>query len=149
PEIVNALRASEKARTEDDVGAAVEDGLEQLGGVARVVFEIGVLDEDDFAGGFGEAATEGSALALVLRLKEKTQIAEFNRIVAIVGRRRGFAAGLASGETFENLAGAVGGAVIDDEDFLADGGFDDATEDFVDRGLFVVDGDDHGELGVA
>jgi len=146
---VNALRPPEKAGTEDDVGAAVEDGLEQLGIVAGVVFEIGVLDEDDFAGGFGEAAAQGSTLALVLRLKEKTKIAEFNRIVAIVGGGRGFAAGLASGEPFEDLPGAVGGAVIDDKDFLADGGFDDATKDFVDRGLFIVDRDDHGELGVA
>ena len=113
PEIVDALRAAEKAGAEDDIGPAVEDRLEQLGIVAGVVSEIGILDKDDFAGGFGEAAAQGGAFALVLRLKEKTQIAEFDGIVAVVGGGGVFAAGLASGEAFEDLPGAVGGTIVD------------------------------------
>src|SRR6266481_5854782 len=142
PEIVHALRAAEKAGAEDDIGATVEDGLEQLGIIAGVVFEIGILDEDDFAGGFGEAAAEGGAFALVLRLKEKAEIAQLYGIIAVMGGDECVAAGLPSSKPFEDLTGAVGGAVVYDENFLANGGFDDAAEDFVDRGLFVVYGDD-------
>src|SRR5258708_34230318 len=75
-------------------------------------------------------------------------MAEFDGIIGVVGWGGGFAAGLASGEALEDLAGAVGGAVVDDQDFLAHGAFDYAAEDFVDRGFFVVDRDNHGELGV-
>src|SRR4029077_16665682 len=71
PEIVHALRAAEKAGAEDDIRATVEEGLEQFGIDAGVVFKIGILDEEDFAGGFREAAADGGAFALVLRLKEK------------------------------------------------------------------------------
>src|SRR5260370_40569567 len=148
PEIVHALRAAEKAGAEDDIGATVEDGLEQLGIVAGVVFEIGILYEDDFARGFREAAAYSGAFALILRVKEKAEIAKLDGIIAVVGGGRAFAAGLASGQALEDLASAVGGAVVDHEDFLAHGAFDYTAEDFVDRGFFVVDRDNHGELGV-
>src|SRR5258708_4395243 len=121
PEIVDALRAAQEAGAEDDVGAAVEDGLEQLGIVAGVVFEIGILDEDDFAGGFREAATDSGALALILLLKEKAEIAKFDGIIAVVGGGRAFAAGLARGQTLEGLASALGGAIVDAEDFPSAG----------------------------
>jgi len=83
-----------------------------------------------------------------LRLKEKAEIAQLYGIIAVMGGDECVAAGLPSSKPFEDLTGAVGGAVVYDEDFLANGGFDDAAEDFVDCGFFVVDGDDHGELGV-
>jgi hypothetical protein len=45
------MDAADEAAAEDRVGAAVEDGLEQRGQIGRVVFEIGVLDDDDVARG--------------------------------------------------------------------------------------------------
>ena len=60
-----AARRSEEARAVDDVGTALEDRLQQQGVLARVVLEVGVLDDDDVARGFADAARDGGALALV------------------------------------------------------------------------------------
>jgi len=49
---------------------------------------------------------------------------------------------------FQNLAGAVSRAVIDEDNFLAELGVDDAAKDLVNRGFFIVNGNDDGEFGI-
>ena len=51
PEHDGTPRTAQEARTVDDVGDAVLDGLEQHGVIARVVLEVGVLDQDHVAAG--------------------------------------------------------------------------------------------------
>src|SRR5262249_7143607 len=56
PEKEDAVRLSaHEARAVHDVGHAFVNGLEQQVVFLGVVFEIGVLDDDVFAGGFGDA----------------------------------------------------------------------------------------------
>jgi hypothetical protein len=81
-------------------------------------------------------------------LKEKTEVAEFDGVVTVMRGCGLFSAVLESGKILENLAGAVCGTVVDDEDLLARGGLDYAAEDFVDGGFFVVDGYDDREFRV-
>ena len=44
--------------------------------------------------------------------------------------------------------GAVGRAVIYEDDFLAEFGFNDAAKDLINRGLLVTNGNHHGKLRV-
>ena len=56
PEVVHALRPAEKSRPIDHVRATVNDRLEQLAVVARVVLQVRVLHQDDVARRFRESA---------------------------------------------------------------------------------------------
>src|SRR5882724_2443986 len=109
PEIVDALRAAEETGAEDYIGAAIEDGFEELAVVARIIFEVGVLDEDDVSGDFGEATAEGCTFALILHLEKDAEVAEGDGVRAIHGGREVFAGVLQLKHFFENLASAVGG----------------------------------------
>ena len=148
PEVVDALGSAEKAGAKDHVGSAVEDRVEKFVVVARVVFEIGILDEDNVTGDFCEAAAEGSAFSLVVGLEEDTKVAEVNRVAAVEGGRLSLPGSLKLGHFFEDLTGAVGGAVVHQYDFLAKRSVDDAAEDFVNGGFFVVNGNGHRQLRV-
>src|SRR5262245_60145655 len=65
PEVEHAMALADEARAVDDVGAALDDRLQESWILRGIVFEIGVLHDDGVAGGMREAAAEGSALALV------------------------------------------------------------------------------------
>ena len=69
----------------------------------RVVLEVGVLDDDDLAGARGERRANGLALPPVLGLED-----EPIDVSCLLELR-------------EELARAVGGAVVDDDDLLAHG----------------------------
>jgi hypothetical protein len=145
---VDALWAAEKTGAEDYVSAAIENGFEEFGVVARIVFEVGVLDEDDVSGNLGEATAERCALSLIVSLEKDAKIAEIDGISAVKRGSGGFAGILQLQHFLKNLAGAVGGAVVYQDDFFAGFGFDHAAKDFVDGGAFVVNGNDDGELGI-
>ncbi len=148
PEIVDTLGATEETGAENYIGTAVEDGFEKFAVVARIVFEVGVLDENDVAGEFGEAAAEGCSFALILRLEQDAKVAEGDGVGSIHGGSEGFAGVLQLKHFFQDLASAVGGAIVYENDFLARLSFDDAAKDFVDGGAFVVNGNDDGEFGI-
>ena len=59
--------AAEEAGAEDDVGASVEERDEELAKVGGVVFEVGVLDDDEVAGDVTEAFADRCALAAMAR----------------------------------------------------------------------------------
>src|SRR5689334_19483010 len=58
PEVEHAVRAAVKAVPEHYIGETFQNRLEQLRIIARIVLEIGVLDEDDIAGGMLETCPE-------------------------------------------------------------------------------------------
>jgi hypothetical protein len=148
PKIVDTLRSAEEAGAKDNVGTTVNDGFEEFAVVTRIVFEVGVLDEDNIACDFREATAESGAFTLVVGLEKDAEIAEVNGIGAIECGSLSSARGLELRELFEDLASAVSGAVIDEDDFLAEGSFDDTAKDFVNSGFFVVNGNDDGKLGI-
>ena len=60
---------ADEPRAEDDVGLVVDDGLDQLGILLGLVLEIGVLDDDDVAGGVLGSQCERSPLPWFLSWK--------------------------------------------------------------------------------
>jgi hypothetical protein len=106
------------------------------------------LNENNVAGDFGETAAERGAFALILCLKKDAEIAQLDGIGAIDGGGEGFAGALQLNEFFQDLASAVGGAIVDDDDFLPEFSFDDAAKDFVNSSFFVVNRNDDREFGI-
>ena len=80
----------------DDPGLALEDRLEQVREVLRVVLEVGVEDREQVAGRLGEAPLQRGALALVDRLLDEPDRAVLD-------------------EVLDRLDAAVGRAVVDDQ----------------------------------
>ncbi len=74
PEVVHPLRPSEKARAVHNVRPPVKNGLQQLLIVARVVLQIGILNEQDVAARSFEAPAQRGPFALVSILKEKPYV---------------------------------------------------------------------------
>ena len=68
------MRLADEARAVDDVGLALDDRLDELGILRGVVFEVGVLDDDDLAGGVAEPGPQGRSLALVLVVEDDRQL---------------------------------------------------------------------------
>ena len=75
-------------------------GCEQLRIFARVVLEVGVLDDDEVAGRLLNAATQGGAFAHIAGLPERPK---GRRILALEG--------------LEDFPRCIGGAVIDAQQF--------------------------------
>src|ERR1041385_4013771 len=109
--------------------------LATFGVIGRVVFQIGVLDEDDVAGGVFEAVAQGGAFAFVQGLVNDPEIG----------------LGEEGGELIQFFGGVVFGTVVDADDFAAEaageGGVDDQGDQSLHRGFLVVNGDDNGDLG--
>ena len=102
-------------------------GREEPAVFRGVVLEIRILDDEEVAPRGGERRPQGPALAEVLGVTNHAHAA-----AAVPG--------------VELLPGAVGRAVVDDDDLLlrAFGGHE--TEDLVDRARLVVDGHQDGQL---
>jgi hypothetical protein len=117
---------AKKARAEDDVGAAVFDGLEELRIVAWIVLEIGVLNDHHVAVGGGEACAQRRSLSLVLLVLDQPD----------------------SGNRPERFARPVGRAVVDDDELrlLSVEGAPHSRDDLGDRLSLVEDRDDNGDL---
>src|SRR5207244_2584414 len=87
-----------------------------------VVLEIRVLHEEDVARGRLESVAQRSALALIALLQEEAHLAALDAAL-------------------EDLAGAVGRSVVDDDELAlepARGGFEDTADDLGNRGGLVV-----------
>src|SRR5271155_3067865 len=76
PEEMDALRPAEKAGSVDDIRAAVEDRLEQIRIVSRVILKIRILHQQDIAGSLLEAPAQSRSFSLVLFLKEEAHAIE-------------------------------------------------------------------------
>src|SRR5690349_5978660 len=71
PEVEHAMRAAMKSIPEYHVGKTFEDGFEQLGIVARIVFKVSILNQNYIAGRMCESGAQRRALALILFVKHE------------------------------------------------------------------------------
>ena len=124
--------AGEIPASQDDIGAARFEGLQQSWQVLRIVFEIRILDGDEITRRFTKSGTERSTLALIPSMR-----ADFDRVVSF-------------GQCLGDAEAAVGRGIINDHDFDRESiRFDGANSlDTSFEGFeFVVTGDDYGEPG--
>ena len=70
-------RAAEKARAKHHIGLALNQGFDHPRILRRIVLQIGVLNNDVFAGGFLNAAAERGSLAHILRLQNEADLRMF------------------------------------------------------------------------
>lgn len=106
----------------------VPDGLEQRGIIERVIFQVGILDEDDIAAGMLQAGAHGGTLAAVdwMRIDDGRWIVE----------------------GIQDCLGLVGRAVIDEEHLLNQVGFFHFLIGAEDGGFFVEDGDNDADFHI-
>src|SRR6185312_15090650 len=71
PEVEHTMRAAVETIAEYHIGKTFQNGLEQLGIIARIVFEVGVLNQDHVDGRVFEPGAQSSALALVRTMKHQ------------------------------------------------------------------------------
>ena len=121
----------EPARAEDDVSLAVEDRLEQPGDVRRVVLEVGIHDCRVGAARVLEGRLHGGALSAVALMGDQLDLAVVRSLA-------------------KELEGAVGGAVVDDDDLrlldrLVDS--ENPVERRLHRGLLVEYGHQDRKVG--
>jgi hypothetical protein len=120
PEEVRALRPSSgEAGTEDDVGDAALDRLDQRRHVGGVVFEIGVLDHRDVAVRVRDRRAHRRALAAVV-------LADDDDAVTSIA------------PALDEFARAVRRAVVDDDDLLVEVECPHGVEQRLDRRRLVV-----------
>ena len=128
PEIDHAVRVGpHETRAKDDIGPAGQDGCEQAGILVGIVFEVGILHDDDVAGGGGEAGAERGALALVDLMVNNPGEFAFDLVA-------------------QDVAGPVGRTIVHDQDFLPlDRRGPDGGEDGMDGLPLVEAGNDDGK----
>ena len=120
PEIQHALIVAGESAAEDDVGQILDDWLNELRVLGRVVFEIGVLNDHRITGGRREASPQRGTLAAIRVVEQKLEI----RL---------------SVPAFQDLATSIGAAVVDEYDLGGNAGAADAFHQRFDRSALVVD----------
>src|SRR5487761_132980 len=144
PEEVNALRAAQKPRSVHNIGAAVQDRFNQLGVLSRVIFKIGVLDQENIATGLGETAPQGSAFPLIAFLKQEMHIAQAQIRASVQNFRFRFAGLLQAVHLRQPFAGSIGRSVVNDHDFMRDPNSLHSAQNLLDKLPLVVRGNDDG-----
>jgi hypothetical protein len=102
PEHGRTAWAAQKTRSEDDVGDAFLDGFQHGGDVARVIFQIGILDEYDVSINTAQPGHQGRSFALILVMIEYLE---------------GWAGMMRLFNFFEDRACTIRRTVVDDDDF--------------------------------
>ncbi len=123
PEHGGAAWPAQEARAVDHIRDALLDGLKQVGVVARVVLQVGVLDEHDLALRSLDPGADGAPFPQVLLVQQ-----DAHTLPAVQGG--------------EQVAGAVGRAVVHQQDLGGAPGGLHPPDDLVEAVLLVVDGDD-------
>ncbi len=123
--------AAQEARTVDHVGPALLDRLQELGIVAGIVFEVGILDQNKLALRGGDTGPNSGALTLVLLVHDQAKLRD---------RLCHFG---------QNVPGAVGGPIIDNDDLFCQPGLEHTLDDFPDGGGFIEHWDDNRESHAA
>jgi hypothetical protein len=137
PEEQNAPRRAGEARAVDDVGLAIEDGLQELRVFRRVVLQIRVLDEDDLARRRLDSVADRGSLAAIGGVHKEAQLVDRPLLPGLCRHSIGPQA-----ELSEHRVRAVDRAVVDDDDLLVDGNLTDAAENLPHRAALVEDGHD-------
>src|SRR5262245_10906188 len=124
-----ARSSVEKPGSIHDIGVAGEDGGHQRAELLRIQLEIGILNGDDCTGGLFQPATDCAALAAIAIGTNDSDIGSLHRSPG------------------KHVPGAIGRAVVDDEDLAGNRQVDRRQP--IDDGLhgpcFVVNGNDDGE----
>ena len=130
PEKMHAPMPGDEPRAVDDVGLAGEERLQQHVVLRRVVFQVGVLDDQELACRLLNAPAYRRPLALVVRLLEQPDH------VRVTGSQRR-----------QDLGRAVGRAVIDHDNLLRHVDGDDTSDELTNGVALVVDRNDDRKLG--
>lgn len=143
----DAMGFAEKPRSVDDVGAVTLDRIDQLAVLLRIVFEVGVLDDDDPPARELEPAADCGALAAVRRLEVNRDVLDGEAMAGLREGRRRETGRDAAGDLLEQFSCATRRTVIDDDELLVDLDLLDPPQGLLDHGALVVDGDDDGQRG--
>ena len=135
-DVFERLPAGEPARAVADFYVAGDGAEFRIGEMAHefadrvgLDFGVGVDGDDDFGVGFGHRVTERGGFAAIDLMNDADA-----RLVAEI--------------RVEQFAGAVGGAVIHDDDVeILEVGSEHGSDGLHDDGFFVVRGDEHGDAG--
>src|SRR5262249_46497302 len=65
PEVKDTMGTAMKPISKNNIGSSLEDRIEEIGIIARIVFKISILHQDDVAGCMFEAGAQGSAFSTV------------------------------------------------------------------------------------
>jgi hypothetical protein len=125
-----ALARNEKARAVDHIGPVGDERGQDLGILGRVVFQIGILDDAEFAGGLLQPGADGGAFAGIdLVMKDAD--------AAAVGSR----------QLFQYPCRAIGGTIVHDHnlrlDSLGKRGIQGAQDGSLDVLLLVINRHDN------
>ena len=115
-----------KARTIHNARAPVADGLEQRVIILRVVFEIGILDDDHIAAGMLQAGADGGAFS------------------AVGGMRIDYNERIVNGA--QDGLGAIRRAIVNEENLLHQIGLFHLIVGGEDGGFLVIDRDDNADF---
>src|SRR6266498_910527 len=127
--------AAGETRAINDVRRAILNRLNQARIILRIVFQVGVLHDHDVARHMTNSCLYRRALSLILRLKKHFDLIQWVvDALALI-----FQPG-------QNLPAAVLRAVIDQNNFLRQLHGAHTAHDFLQRALFVINGDQDGEL---
>src|SRR4030095_14681557 len=116
--------ASQKPRSVDDISSPLANQLDQIGEFLGRIFEIGILNHDEISANRAETGAQRRAFAAVFGLQQQgeSQLAL---------------------QSSQHVAGAIGRAVIDDDQLRAKRHGEHTTDDLLDRRRLVVYG--HGD----
>src|SRR5262249_13056661 len=106
---------------EDHVGPVFDDRLNEPRILGGIVFEVGVLDDDHITAGVAKPFAQGGAFALVVWLVDNAQSVAF--------------------QALQDVARAVGAAIVHEDDFFGDRYRLDALQQFADPAALIVNGD--------
>jgi hypothetical protein len=131
PEIEYAVGAAVKTVSEYYVGIAFENGFEQLGIIAGIVLEIGILNEDDVSRGVLESGTQRSALTPIAVVHHQLNAA------AESGLRSPY-------QIVQQLARSIIGKVIDNHELVLERGLGLEYARYADRNrVFLIEDRQH------
>ena len=127
------MRLADEAAAGSGVCLAIQNRLQQLGVIRRVILKVGILHDQQVASGQRPCVAQGGTFALVGGLVE-----DFEGDVGEVG-----------GDLLHHVPCAVLGGVIDHDDFAGkaarEGLIDDALDDCREVAFLVIDGNEDGE----
>ena len=123
PEVKNAVgfRADE-AGAEDDIGTILKDRSNHDGIFLGVVFEVGVLDDDDRCGGMGNPRSERGTFALIDFVAKSPEGGGRRKLGPETRNLRGEGVAVSerrvlSRKLLKNFPCSIGGGVVDDNEF--------------------------------
>src|ERR1039458_3340308 len=129
PEVQDAMRrAAQKTRAKSSVRLALDQGLEHQRILGRIVFQVGVLNNDVVAGGFLDATAQRRSFAHVIRLQNDADL----RMLGLQFR--------------EDFARAIPRAVVDADQLDLQRNGEDLLHHLAKRGALVINRHDDGEF---